>query len=408
MTASPEFDVLLWGATGFTGRLVAEYLVPRHGEMRLALGGRNRAKLERLRADLEAIDSHAGQIPLVVGDAADEASLDAMVPRARVVCTTVGPYAKYGHPLVAACVRHGRAYCDLTGEPTFIHDSIAAHHERAKETGARIVHCCGFDSIPSDLGTLMMEEHARAELGEPLETVRFVLTDMTGGMSGGTVASMLYLMEQASHDPSVRRVLADPYAFNPEGEHEGADGPDHATVRLDEDAGVWTGPFIMALINTRVVRRTNAILGYPYGKSFRYSEVMGFGRGTRGRVRATAFAAGYGAAMASLQVGAVRKLLARTVLPEPGEGPSRERRERGHFTVHFFGETAGGKKVRGVVRGQKDPGYGETAKMLGESAVCLAQDEGLGLRGGVLTPASAMGMRLVERLREAGMTFAVE
>ncbi len=407
----PVLDVVVWGATGFTGQLVAEYLVEHYpdGALRLGLGGRNRDKLEAVRAKLAIAHPSAAELPLLVGDSFDAASLDAMASRTRVVCTTVGPYAKYGAELVAACVRHGTAYCDLTGEVQFIRRMIDAHHDAAKKSGARIVHCCGYDSLPSDLGTFVLQEAMGERHGSVCSQVK-LFARTKGGMSGGTVGSILNLLDEARRDRSVRRILADPYALNPDGERRGPDGPDPMRVRRDRDIGMWVGPFLMAGINTRVVRRSNALFGYRYGRDFRYSEEMSFGRGARGLARASAFTGGLAGLMATANVGWMRALLERK-LPSPGEGPSREEREAGYFISRLIGKgtDAAGRpaELRVRVEGHSDPGYGETAKMLGESAACLALDE-LDKGGGILTPASAMGTRLVRRLRDAGMAFNVE
>ena len=407
-----SFDVVLWGATGFTGALVAEYLARHYGvgrELRWALGGRSKAKLEKVRAGLEAVDPHARELALLVGDGTDRASLDRLAVDASVVCSTVGPYALHGKELVAACVEAGTDYCDLTGEPQFVRAMIDAHHERAGATGARIVCCCGYDSIPSDLGTLMLQERAQAKHGARCVEVKHFAGEAKGGMSGGTAASMVALMDEATRDPSVRRLLNDPYALDPDRGEHGPDGHDQRGVRWDADLAQWTGPFLMAAINTRVVRRTNALLGYAWGRDFRYREAMSFGKGAKGWVRAAGVSAGTTLGTAVVAVGPVRRLLAARVLPAPGEGPSKAVRDSGFFVSRLVGTLPGEKgKLRGTVRGTSDPGYGETAKMLSESAVCLAKDgDAIPKRGGVLTPGSCMGMRLVERLRDAGMTFDV-
>ncbi|HSL17697.1 MAG TPA: saccharopine dehydrogenase [Methylomirabilota bacterium] len=411
---SREHDVVLWGATGFTGSLVAEALVERLADtgLRLALGGRDRGKLEALRGRLAAIDPAATELPLVVADSHDRPSLDALAASADVVCTTVGPYAKHGHELVAACVDRTTDYCDLTGEVPFVRNMIDRHHDAAREVGARIVHCCGFDSVPSDLGVQTLQEAAIERHGRPVDDITFVLGGSRGGVSGGTVASMLNVVEEARSSRELRRLLADPYALNPEGERHGPDGPDLTRPRFDPEIQRWTGPFVMASVNTRIVRRSNALLGWRYGRDFRYREVTGFQPGLRGAVAATALTAGLGALMGALGWGPTRSLLERTVLPSPGEGPSAETRERGYFsiTLHGRGLDREDREVclTGKVRGDRDPGYGATAVMLAESALCLALEGGeLPSDGGVLTPAAAMGMRLVERLRRAGMVFEV-
>ncbi len=412
---SRRYDVVLWGATGFTGALVAEYLtegLPESG-IRLALGGRSRAKLEALRQRLVETYPPAADLPLIIADSHDRSSLDDMAAATEVVCTTVGPYARYGQELVAACVEAGTDYCDLTGEVPFIRAMIDQHQERARTTGARIVHCCGFDSIPSDLGTLMLQEAAIDRFAAPADGVTLVLGANRGGFSGGTVASLTNVIEESKRNREIRRIVGDPYALNPKGERRGPDGPDLLGPRFDHELGRWTGPFVMASINTRVVRRSNALLDWRYGRDFRYAEVTGFPPGLKGRLGAGALAGGLGAFVAALSWGPTRSLLTKTLLPEPGEGPNRETRENGFFNIslHGRGSTADGERfdLTAHVRGHKDPGYGETAKMLGESALCLALDEAiLESEGGILTPATAMGMTLVDRLRRAGMVFETD
>ena len=411
---SRSYDVVLFGATGFTGRLVAEYLLRHYGgsDLRVALAGRSREKLEAVRDELAAIDGSAKDLPILLGDSFDQDSLEAIAADASVVCTTVGPYAKFGEGLVAACARHGTDYCDLTGEVQFIRRMIDAHHEEAQRTGARIVCCCGFDSIPSDLGTWMMVEAMR-ERGLTPREVRSYAGETKGGFSGGTVASILNIVDEVKADRSVLRILGNPYALYPKDEPPGADGADQRGVRYDDELGMWTGPFLMAAVNTRIVRRTNALLDFSYGRDFRYSEQMSMGGGPAGLARAsavTAFASGF---MAAAALPPSRYLLERLVVPPPGQGPDKEAREKGFFVFRYIakGETPSGDIVtlRGRSEGKSDPGYGETAKMLGESAVCLALDgASLEAEGGVRTPASTMGGRLLARLRDADMVFRVE
>lgn len=393
-----EHDLVLWGATGFTGRLVVAYLA-RHAPpgLRWALGGRDRARLEQLRADLGV------PVEIVTGDALDRPSMDTVVRTARVVVSTVGPYARFGTPLVEACVAQGASYCDLTGEPQWIRANIDRFHARAAETGARIVHCCGFDSIPSDLGVWMLHDHLRRTHGRRLASARFYVTKIRGSFSGGTAASMMNVLEEAGRDREVRRLLVDPYSLNPEGERSGQDGKDRTGARFEDDLGRWTAPFLMAAINTRVVRRSNALMGWPYGRDFRYDEAMA----APGPLRAHAIAAGMNAFALGASTRPVRALM-RRFLPAPGEGPSAEERQRGSFEATLPGRSDGDPsvEVRGVVRGGQDPGYGETSKMLAESALCLALDD-LPPRGGILTPASCFGVKLLERLRAAGMIFEV-
>jgi short subunit dehydrogenase-like uncharacterized protein len=398
-----DFDLVLFGATGFTGLLTAEYLVKKRPAIRWALAGRSREKLERVRAGLAAIDPAAAGLPLVVGDGLDPAAVDAMVRRTRVVCTTVGPYARYGGPLVAACAEHGVHYCDLTGEPVFVRASIDAHHDRAVATGARIVPCCGFDCIPSDLGVLMLHDHLAGKGGR-LAEAHYRLTRMRGRPSGGTVATLLAAAESALN-PAVLRVVGDPYGLNPADAPRGPDRRDRLGPHFDAGTRHWTAPFVMAAINTRIVRRSNALLDFPYGEGFRYDEAIDTGAGPGGLARATAMSVGMGVLAATAVLPPGRALLSR-FLPAPGEGPSREERERGSFRVEIHAVGASGDRLTGVVAADRDPGYGATSIMLGESALSLAEDA-LPERGGVLTTASCMGMALVDRLRQAGMTFDV-
>ncbi|TNE50795.1 MAG: saccharopine dehydrogenase [Deltaproteobacteria bacterium] len=408
MSQTRDFDVVLWGATGFTGTLVAEYLTQHYGtdgsKLRWALAGRNQSKLETLRDNLTQIDSGASDLPILTGDSQDSASLEAIASRAKVVCTTVGPYAKYGKPLVAACVKEGTHYCDLTGEPPFIRDMIDAHHEDAKAKKLRIVHCCGYDSIPSDLGCLMVQEEMKAKHGVYCEEVKYYAGPTKGGFSGGTVASMIHMFQEAK-DKKVRRVLGNPYALNPKGGPKGPDGSDQMGMKWDPDIKRYTAPFVMASINTRVVRRAHALRGYPYGENFRYSEVMSTPKGFRGWFMATTITLGLGTFGLMVSFAPTRKLLQSTVLPAPGEGPSKKQQEEGYFNTYLLGK-AGEHRVYGLVRGEKDPGYGATAIMLSESAICLAQDQDkLPEEFGVVTPSISMGQTLLERLRSAGMTF---
>lgn len=409
-----EFDIILWGATGFAGRLVAEYLAANYGEdeLRWALGGRNEAKLEVVRDELMHEFGQAAKVPLVLADATDRASLDEMAARTKVVCTTVGPYDKYGSKLVAACVAQQADYCDLTGEVHWIRDMIDAHHDQARESKTRIVNCCGFDSIPSDLGTLMVQDFAKREFGVPCRHNKMFVTGAKGGFSGGTLDSMSNLMERLSNEPELRRVVGHPYVLNPEGEQRGPDGGTQGSVRHDRDTDLWTAPFIMARINEKVVRRSNAVLDYPYGRDFSYEETMSTGSGVAGAVRAAGLTVGLGAFAGLMSLSPTRNLLKKYVLPSPGEGPSRETIEKGYFRVKHLGRgtSKDGERfeVEATVGADSDPGYGATALMLAESALCLAFDNCEDcVEGGILTPASAMGMALVERLRDAGMTMEV-
>ncbi len=414
MTAR-DHDIVLFGATGFTGKLVAEYLARHAGtkSVRWAIAGRNEAKLESVKRDLVAIDPALAELPVLVADGHDQASLDAIVPKTRVVCTTVGPFGVHGRKLASTCARSGTHYCDITGEVPFIRASIDENHAKAIETRARIVHCCGFDSIPSDLGVFILWDHAQKQGGSLSWTKGFV-GEMSGAASGGTAATMLAIVEEATRDPKVRRLLGNPHALDPEVPRGRVRDPFEADVRgvaFDSDIDRWTAPFVMSSINTRIVRRSNALL--HYGEPFRYREAMSLPKGPKGLVAASVVTAGMAAFTLGAALPPTRALLARFVLPKAGEGPSKEARDRGHFTLRFIAEGTTGKatplRVKATVKGTSDPGYGETAKMLGQSCLCLAMDaDALGPRYGVLTPASAMGITLVDRLRREGMTFAIE
>ena len=422
-----DYDVVLWGATGFTGRLVADYLAGRYGASDLdwALAGRDEDRLAAVRDELVAgldpdsdgrsdAENDLASLDLLTGDAFDRASLDAIAERAAVVCTTVGPYARYGSELVAACVKHGTNYCDLSGEVHWMRQTIDAHHERARETGARIVHSCGFDSVPSDIGTLLLQTHADERFGAPCDEVRARVSIRGGAFSGGTIASMVETYREAAEDREVRRLLADPRALDPpESRGAPAERPQRG-VGHDRDLDTWTAPFVMAQINEPVVSRSNALLGYPWGHTFRYGEALGTGDGISGAVRAGALAAGQGLLAGALSVGPLRDALDRYVLPDPGEGPDEATIEGSSFEVRLRGtgasdEYPGGFAVETTVRGDRDPGYGSTCRMLGESAVCLARGEVDSPHdGGVLTPAAGIGLPLIDRLEGTGVSFAVE
>ena len=404
-----EFDVVVWGATGFTGRLVARYLCTAYGvdkTVRWAIAGRNTEKLHQLKEEMVTLDAGASQLKVVVGDSHDEASLAALASRTRVLLTTVGPYMQYGAALVQACVDAETDYVDLTGETPFIRQMIDAHHAAALSKGVRIVHCCGFDSIPSDMGVYYLQKQAKAQWGVPAESVRFYLEHSKGGVSGGTIASMMLVLE-AVKDPKLRRVVGNPYGLNPKDGVRGPDGSDQQIVRWNDEIGAWTAPFVMAGINTRVVRRSNALMDYAYGTSFSYREVMALKRGLQSWMKAQSLTLGLGAVIGLSMIKWTRPLLFRTILPRPGEGPSPEAQEAGFFRIRLVGRT-GDQRMDVRVQGKRDPGYGATARMLTEAALSLALErDTLPERFGVLTPASAMGDVLLTRLERAEVTFNV-
>jgi short subunit dehydrogenase-like uncharacterized protein len=401
-------DITIFGATGFVGKLVAGYLAEHApASVRVALAGRSEERLTRVRAGL---GKRAATWPLVMADAADPASLAGLAKGTRVLVTTVGPYHEHGLPLVEACVAARTHYADLTGEVLFMRESIDSFHAAATGAGVRIVHACGFDSIPSDLGVMLLHDTARSDGAGALRETTFVLRAARGAVSGGTVASMKRQLEAIQSRPELRRVVGDPYALSPNRSRE----PDLGAQRdlqwpaHDAELGMWLGPFVMAPANTRVVRRSNALRSWAYGRRFRYREVVGFGNGARAPLLAAAMSGGLAALYAAMSFAPARPLLDR-VLPAPGEGPKPETQRKGFFRIDIHTRTSRGVRYLAHVNAQGDPGYAATAVMLGESALCLALDgSAMPPRGGVLTPSTAMGAALVDRLRKAGQTLAVE
>jgi short subunit dehydrogenase-like uncharacterized protein len=390
-----DFDLVVFGATGFTGGLVAAYIQQRAAAeaLRWAIAGRDRDKLTALGLDA----------PIIVADALDAGGMRALAERTSVVCTTAGPFARYGSELVAACAAAGTHYCDLTGEVAWMRRMIDAHHERARTTGARIVHTCGFDSIPSDLGAWATQQEFVRRFGAPAPKVTALYGEQSGGFSGGTAASALDTARAASADRVVRSLLADPYALDPDPTAMRPAAPDERGIGWEPHLKMFTVPFVMAQVNTRVVRRAHVLAGMPWGKDFVYREAMS----TPGTVRGAAMAAGIAGGLAALGFAmsrpALREQLARRV-PKPGQGPSPEARQRGHWKLRVVAEDTAGNTLVYVVSDRADPGYGSTAKMLGESALCLARDS-LSSPGGVQTPSVAMAQPLLERLHRAGLVF---
>ncbi|MEO0411922.1 MAG: saccharopine dehydrogenase NADP-binding domain-containing protein [Pseudomonadota bacterium] len=385
---SKDFDVVVYGASGFTGRLVAEYLAQQygtHGDVRWAMAGRNLEKLAAVRDEIGA----PGDTPLVPADANDPASLDAMTSKARCMLTTVGPYQLYGSALVEACAHSGTDYVDLCGEPAWMHEMIKQHEATAKQSGARIVFSCGFDSIPFDLGVFYLQQRARTQLGQTLPRVRGRVKAMKGGFSGGTAASLKATLAAAAEDPEVLSVLRNPFALAPG--FEGPKQPSGNKPIFEEDLGSWSAPFIMAAINLRNIHRSNFLMDHAYGADFVYDEMMLTGPGEKGEQVANFLAT-------TKQIGTEND-------PKPGEGPSKEEREQGLYEIVFVGEGDADKRITVSVSGDKDPGYGSTSKMIAESAICLVKDKA-DTPGGIYTPAPAMGEALIQRLEaHAGLTF---
>lgn len=399
------YDLILFGASGFTGRLVAEYLGQHYGtnqNLRWAVAGRNREKLVQVLQEIGY-----PEVSILDGDSFDKNALLTLAAQATTICSTVGPYTQYGSLLVAACVEAGTHYCDLTGEVGWVRQMIDRHHPQAEAAQLKIVHSCGFDSIPSDMGVFFLQKEAKARWGQYATHIRLFLKAAKGGVSGGTFASMLEILRQIKKDPTYARLFKKPYNLNPDPDYTGPDGPDLQRVVYDPGAKSWIAPFIMASHNTRIVRRSHALLGFPYGSNFRYDEAMLTGKGWQGRWRGLLLVM----ALGLLMFGGtwIRKIIA-SFMPKPGEGPGVEQRTAGFFYFVLYGTLPDGRVIQGKVKGDRDPGYGSTSKMLAECAVCLALDaEKLPKHFGVITPSVAMGEVLLERLEQnAGLSFEMD
>ncbi|UQX12693.1 saccharopine dehydrogenase family protein [Candidatus Mycobacterium methanotrophicum] len=411
MTEAREYDIVLYGATGFVGKLTAEYLARAGGGARIALAGRS---TDRLRAVRDTLGSPAQFWPVLMADASSPSTLDAMAAQTRVVVTTVGPYSRYGLPLVAACAAAGTDYADLTGEPPFVRDSIDLYHKQALDTGARIVHACGFDSIPSDLTVYALYRRASEDGAGELDETNFVVRSFSGGLSGGTIASAVEVLRTVSSDPNARRQFADPYTLSPDrgAEPELGAQPDLRWRRgrqiAPELAGLWTAGFAMAPINTRIVRRSNALQQWAYGRQFRYSEHMSLGSSAVAPIT-SAVVNGVGNTVSALGNRYFRLLpdrLVQRVLPKPGSGPSAAVRQRGYYKAETYTTTTTGARYVATIAQQGDPGYHATSVLLGESGLALAMDrDELSELRGVLTPAAAMGDVLMTRLPAAGVSL---
>ena len=388
-TADKPFDIVVFGASGYTGRLVAEYLAAEYGgsDLTWAMAGRSLDKLTSVRTEMGISDA----VALLEVDVDNPASVSEMVDACRVVITTVGPYQLYGDELVKQCAERGTDYVDLTGEPSWMHETIARFSEAAKLSGARIVHSCGFDSIPFDLGVYLLQQHAIEKTGEPIATVKGRVRAMNGTFSGGTIASMRATMASAKANPAIIQVLTNPFALT-----EGFTGPEQPAgmaPQYDEELQSWSAPFIMAPINTKNIHRSNFLMAHRYGEDFRYDEMLLTGDGDQGKAAAEFVAKDDSVAKSDLQ---------------PGEGPSKEERENGNYDAIFAGQACTGDLMISSVQGDRDPGYGSTSKMLAEAAMCLLHNPELA-SGGLWTPAAAMGDALIERLQaHAGLTFQIE
>lgn len=389
MTSDHGFDIVVFGASGYTGRLVAEYLSQEYGddELSWAMAGRSLEKLAAVRQEMGISDT----VALLEVDIGDPSSVRNMVQACKVLITTVGPYQLYGDEIVKQCAEHGTDYVDLTGEPSWMHGTIAKYGSAAKASGARIVHSCGFDSIPFDLGVFNLQQHAIAKTGQPVAKVKGRVRAMNGGFSGGTIASMRATMAAVASNPEIIGILTNPFALT-----EGFTGPEQpagAAPQYDEELGSWSAPFIMAPINTKNIHRSNFLLGHRYGEDFRYDEMLLTGDGEQGKAIAEFVAKDDSVAKSELQ---------------PGDGPTKEERENGNYDAIFAGMCSDGELMISSVQGDRDPGYGSTSKMLAEAAMCLLKNPELA-SGGLWTPAAALGEALVERLEaHAGLTFQIE
>jgi short subunit dehydrogenase-like uncharacterized protein len=404
VSSDRRYDVVVFGATSFVGQILCRYLARRHGtagELRWAIAGRSASKLD------DVASRTGADVPRIVADAADRRALDELAASTTVIASTVGPYALYGSELVAAVVESGGDYCDLTGEVQWMRRMIDAHQVRAEETGARIVHACGFDSIPSDLGTWFTQQRAIEQFGVPCVEVRMSVAGAKGGVSGGTAASGMQMFDEMAADPALRKIVGDPYVLAPVDLRQGPKQPGSSRPTRDPRFESWVGPFVMAPTNSAVVQRSHALLGRPWGREFTYGETMMTGDGPTGAVAAWGMTAGLAAFSVAASLGPTRSLL-RRVIPKPGSGPSEAKQNAGYFDLRFVGRTATGDEIRTKVTGDADPGYGSTAKMLGESAVAFLDLDHQTVGGGFWTPASAFGDALIERLEaHAGVRFDV-
>jgi short subunit dehydrogenase-like uncharacterized protein len=402
-----RFDLVIFGATGFTGGLVTEYIQRRYGSagpVAWAMAGRSLDKLAAVRERIGA----SKDLPLRIADAHDADALRRIAREARAVITTVGPYQISGEPLLRACIDAGTDYLDLCGEPAWMARMIRTHQEAARASGARVVFSCGFDSVPFDLGVLFLQHEAMQRWGRPLAVVRGRVLVMKGGFSGGTAASLLATLSAMSEDPAVRSDMLDPFALTPG--FRGPDQPASAGAERDEPDGLWSAPFVMAPINTKNVHRSNALLGHAYGRDFVYDERMAFGEGQAGEARAKGAARRDQLQTLLLGFGPTRRLLQKLVLPKPGDGPSADERAAGRYRIRFSGVGADGQPIAVLVDGDRDPGYGSTSKIIVECALGLLHDvDRRGTGGGIWTPGAALGMAVIPRLGErAGLTFRVD
>ncbi|MCH7393491.1 saccharopine dehydrogenase NADP-binding domain-containing protein [Acinetobacter dispersus] len=407
-----NYDLVVFGATSFVGqiltRYLAEYLATQKEQIRWAIAGRSQQKLQQVKDALGPVGQDA---PILVADANNQTELDALCAQTRVVVSTVGPYALYGEPLIQACVNNGTDYCDLTGETQWIKQMIAKYEAQAQQSGARIVHCCGFDSVPSDMGVYYLQQQAQQQFNAPATQVSMRVKTLKGGASGGTVASLINVIQEAAADPALRKDLLNPYILCPENHGNTQRQIYIKSAKFDPDFNAWIAPFVMAAVNERVVQRSNALSGNAYGNNFCYNEAILTGEGLKGRLKAIAVVSGLGAFMLAAVSKPISQVMERYLLPKPGEGPTPEQQLAGRFDLRFVGKTDAGQSLKVKVTGDRDPGYGSTGKMLGQAALSLAIDhakdgEKSTPQGGFWTPATMFDDRFIQRLtKHAGLTF---
>ena len=405
------YAVVLYGATSFVGQITAKYLsqfLADSNDVEWAIAGRDEEKLKKLQSEISDSGS-AKKVDIIIANSNDEASLDEMTKQAKVVISTVGPYLKYGEPLIKSCANNGTDYVDLTGEAIFIKDMMDKYQDTASQSGARIVNSCGFDSIPSDLGVYFTQQQAEKQFDEVCEKIHMRVKAAKGGLSGGTVASMATIFEEVGKDKSRRKQVANPYLLNDDADAPNVRQKNVSKPEYDSEHGRWLAPFVMASINTRIVHRTNQLTDYEYGREFKYDEAMWMKDGVKGQLTSYALSAGLFGFATTMMFKPSRELLSKHVLPKSGSGPSKSEQENGYFDIRFFGYTASNDSISTKVTGDRDPGYGSTSRMLAQSALCLAQDiSHKDIKGGFWTPASAMGDKLIARLKEhSGLSFEV-
>ena len=418
-----SYAVVLYGATSFVGQITAHYLAqfladkdnqngPDSEPVTWAIAGRDQEKLEKLQTELSAAQKGGkaeAKVDIIVANSNDDATLDEMTKQTQVIISTVGPYLKYGEPLIKSCTKNGTDYVDLTGEAIFIKDMMDKYQDDAKKSGARIVNSCGFDSIPSDLGVYFTQRQAEEKFDESCTVINMRVKAAKGGLSGGTIASMATIFEEVGQNKSRRKQVANPYLLNDDEDAPNVRQDNVSKPEYDDEHARWLAPFVMASINTRIVHRSNQLLDYEYGRDFKYDEAMWMKDGVKGKLMSYGMSIGLLGFATAMMIKPSRELLSKHVLPKSGSGPSKEEQENGYFDIRFFGKNAKNDTINTKVTGDKDPGYGSTSRMLAQSALCLAQDiDKNDVEGGFWTPASAMGDKLLTRLEtHAGLSFDV-